>query len=1330
MRTFTEDDDVKHELYAVDEPETIEDEEAENEEGDVRPLPRERPFSLEQLVKRAHAGLGHPSNDRLARILQQAKASPEAIQIAKNLKCAVCQAHQRVAAPRAAAPPRILHVNEIVGADTVWLPAINGKQRMALNLVDWCSRFQMIIPLHRHTPGAARAAYLRWVRIFGPPTKLYVDLGKEFLGAFELGAEYDATVVEPSALEMPTQRGITERAGRTFKEVLRKAMLYHACSTEGEWQELVDITNMTCNRLMNKSGFSPIRFSPIQRVLGYNPRIPGGLMTGGYNDWSTNGRAGEDLPMRHATEMRVAAARAFHEADCCQALRNSLHAGHRPVREFQVGQTVYFWRKGTDGPKKNGPQFWRGPARVIMVAPPTTIWLNFRGFIVKAAPEQLRHTTEEEEFTLSHWLDGLSKTRRDLETEPRRGYLDLGEDIPIEDEDSRTEPPEARIPTRRLHEKTEEKKVQFKRQKITAEEKKDEWSYDSETKVLIRNHQVPRDKLFWPMEAEGDCPVDVLKIAGQRTSRMREVETGEVRIHQDEWDNFEQENIEVKMWTGQTEFKMVDEIGDGPEQVPIPMQEESLEGTMPNASEERVLTEPADMEIVPEDEPEQRGETRGRDEVTNDENHGEEEDRPTKRLRTEFLEIYMTAIERALATKTKKEILFKNLPGDQRGVFWRAIEKEIKNNLETKAYQILSPEESETVRRSKPDKIIQSRYVLTEKNIEEDDIEKAKRDQVLIKEDGGHSTKAKARHVMKGFSETDAETLETTTPQAGRESVLFGLQVMCSYGWTPGYLDFTQAFHSGDDIKREIYAAQPPEGIPKCQPRQLVRLLKTCYGLLDGPYAWFIHLSRVLTEKLNYEASAADPCLYFKFDKEKNLRGIIVVATDDLLHGGDEEHWKQMRWLNENYHLGKFSQGNGRFVGKEIKCQKDGSIVVHQPLYTEKLEEMPFEKGRRSHRHDFCNEKEISALRGVLGGLSWLAKETRPDLSGRVAILQQTMPRPRIQDAVEANLLVKEAKEYKEVGITLHPIPLPYLRVGTASDASWGNVRPEFQEDQEEGDWWEETEDLWIRHHVRPRRTLFHPGSTDERGPNLHHLQGRRSTYWEDQHREDDWNTKDAIICLGETWVGRTVFYKAESKNEAVKSINEKYLQQQRLASQGGYLTFFYDARMETENAAYKVSVVNWKSYRIKRCTVNTLSAECQAMIHGMGSLHWLRLLLREAGGAHISLDNWETEIAKIPCIAVTDSKSLYDTITKMCNTAAHIDDKRTAIDVTILKRDFKTTQGQIRWIEGTRMIADCLTKKMKGSELRNVLINGYWSLCERGFLMPRASELQLLFGV
>jgi len=177
---------------------------------------------------------------------------------------------------------------------------------MALNIVDWASRFQMMVPLAGHTPGAARRAYLQWVKLFGPPETLYTDLGREFKGAFEIGAEQDSTFIEPSSLEMPTQRSITERAGRSFKEVLTRTMMQVACATYEEWLNIVDVVNMTCNRLMNRSGFSPI-----QPVLGFTPRIPGGLMTGGGNDLATVSRCGGDLQVQRAEELRLAAAKAF-----------------------------------------------------------------------------------------------------------------------------------------------------------------------------------------------------------------------------------------------------------------------------------------------------------------------------------------------------------------------------------------------------------------------------------------------------------------------------------------------------------------------------------------------------------------------------------------------------------------------------------------------------------------------------------------------------------------------------------------------------------------------------------------------------------------------------------------------------------------------------------------------------------------------------------------------------------------------------------------------------------------------------------------------------------
>lgn len=183
----------------------------------------------------------------------------------------------------------------------------------------------------------------------------------------------------------------------------------------------MDITNMVCNRLINKSGYSPI-----QRVLGYSPRVPGGLLTGGFNDLPTASRLhGGDQQVQVAQAMRLAAARAFHEADASQSLRNALHAGARPVRNFETGQLVYFWRKGADHAKKDRPYYWRGPARVILTALPSVVWLTYRGYVVKASPEHIRHANQEEQYTLSEWIDDIADTRRQINEIPRKGYIDL-----------------------------------------------------------------------------------------------------------------------------------------------------------------------------------------------------------------------------------------------------------------------------------------------------------------------------------------------------------------------------------------------------------------------------------------------------------------------------------------------------------------------------------------------------------------------------------------------------------------------------------------------------------------------------------------------------------------------------------------------------------------------------------------------------------------------------------------------------------------------------------------------------------------------------------------
>lgn len=587
--------------------------------------------------------------------------------------------------------------------------------------------------------------------------------------------------------------------------------------------------------------------------------------------------------------------------------------------------------------------------------------------------------------------------------------------------------------------------------------------------------------------------------------------------------------------------------------------------------------------------------------------------------------------------------------------------------------------------------------------------------------DTTEACKAKVRHVMKGFSEHGSEFLDSTTPQVTREAMMLILQLISSHKWALGFLDFTQAFHSGDAIQRTIFAEQPREGIPGMVPGQLLQLLKTCYGLTDGPHAWYTHIRKFLVDDLGYTQSLADPCTFYLFSDDhlgnRKLHGILGLATDDMIHGGDEVHMECMRRIQRTYKLGKFQYNHGRFCGKDLVMESDFSIFIHQQGFVqEKVKDIELDKKRKKERYALCNDSEISQLRTLLGSLAWLSKETRPDLSGRVALLQQTLPHPRVKDLVEANLVAAEARKFSNSGIRIMPIEPHKLRVGIISDASWGNSRSQQFLEESSSDIWEETPTTWIRHHKQFRRTLFHPSSTLE-GPNIHDLLPERETVINGQSHSDDW-TKNSTIRgpIDDLWTGKTIFRKQPNGNKLPHDqVNETFLQLLNSSSQGGTVAIFYDSDLETKDEPQMLTVASWKSSRLKRKTVNTLSAECQSMVLGVGLIHWFRFMMMEALGHNMSNDQWEQQLAAIPYVAITDSKSLYDCLHKLVCTFTQTEDKRTAIDIAILKDDLQKSGGHTRWIEGSNMIADPLTKKMRGDFLRAVCNKGFWTLTHHG---------------
>jgi hypothetical protein len=326
-----------------------------------------------------------------------------------------------------------------------------------------------------------------------------------------------------------------------------------------------------------------------------------------------------------------------------------------------------------------------------------------------------------------------------------------------------------------------------------------------------------------------------------------------------------------------------------------------------------------------------------------------------------------------------------------------------------------------------------------------------------------------------------------------------------------------------------------------------------------------------------------------------------------------------------------------------------------------------------------------------------------------------------IKDIIEANKVAEDVLATKDQYIKIRHIPLDRLRLGVATDAAWGNAKDAGEHlEKNSKDTWEETDTQWIRHHVVPRRILFHPGAAPD-GPDLHEISPSRRTTSSGRDERDEWNHGKSFKKMGdEQWTGKTYFSKMkDGKILEATNIHENFIQLERLSSQGGYIMFFYDTLLETSAEPQATSVVAWKSYKLKRKTVSTLSAESQSLMLGLGVLHWHRFLLLEVlTGCKAA--RWEEEAKRLPFFAAVDSKSVYDAVSRCVNPASQMEDKRNAIDLAVIKHELENQSGKVRWIDTRAMIADPLTKGMDPAYLRYVMTHGEWTVAEEGHALQK----------
>ena len=322
--------------------------------------------------------------------------------------------------------------------------------------------------------------------------------------------------------------------------------------------------------------------------------------------------------------------------------------------------------------------------------------------------------------------------------------------------------------------------------------------------------------------------------------------------------------------------------------------------------------------------------------------------------------------------------------------------------------------------------------------------------------------------------------------------------------------------------------------------------------------------------------------------EDGKLTGVLGSHVDDTATGGNGKKYQQaLDYLRTRFPYRKWRTLEGESCGAHYKQDVDtGVIHMSQCSFAEALKPAFLPHRRKLQRSAPLDPKEISVLRAVNGSLGWLASQSRPDLAAQTSLSQQCFPSPTVHNLLEANNIVRRAKQFSDLKLSFQPIPTNKLRLCVHSDAAFANV----------GD----------------------------------HTQG-----------------------------GFVI----------------------------GFSTDELDKGVET---TWTPAV--WKSFKLSRAAGSTLAAEAQAMVAATGTLEWTALLLSEALEGITDVRDYIRHLRTRPPVIVTDCKSLYDHLIAVSSPTS-VEDRRTSIDIVILRQSIGSLGASVRWVPTNRMLADSLTK-------------------------------------
>ena len=168
--------------------------------------------------------------------------------------------------------------------------------------------------------------------------------------------------------------------------------------------------------------------------------------------------------------------------------------------------------------------------------------------------------------------------------------------------------------------------------------------------------------------------------------------------------------------------------------------------------------------------------------------------------------------------------------------------------------------------------------------------------------------------------------------------------------------------------------------------------------------------------------------------------------VDDLLIAGPRGLQKAIQQgLADKFEVQTWEMDRFEFLGSQITVEADMVKMTQEKYADTRLFTLDVPPG--VDEGDPASPELVSDNRSLIGALSWMSAQTRPDLTCSVSMAQQLQKAPTYGDLKFTNGIAAKAHQFKNRGLEFRSIPQGRLMVVVFHDAAWANVpEPDSEE--------------------------------------------------------------------------------------------------------------------------------------------------------------------------------------------------------------------------------------------------------------------------------------------